>query len=57
MFGVLLFYLPMPPCEIFFCQVEIAIRDNAQRLYASRLNAVGRGKYIMRLIILAFSDD
>lgn len=30
-------------------QVEIAIRDNAKRLYASKLKSVGRGKYIIFL--------
>lgn len=37
-----------------FCQVEIAIRDNAQRLYASKLKSVGRGNY---LCILVFVGD
>lgn len=26
-------------------QIEVAVRDNAQRLYASKLKAIGRGLY------------
>lgn len=29
------------------CQVEVAVRDNAQRLYAFKLKSVGRGKCTM----------
>lgn len=28
-------------------QVQIAVRDNAQRLYASKLKPVGRGEHIL----------
>lgn len=30
--------------QLSACQVEVAVRDNAQRLYAFKLKSVGRGK-------------
>ncbi|RDX74698.1 Protein TIC110, chloroplastic [Mucuna pruriens] len=37
-------------------QVEVAVRDNAQRLYASKLKSVGRGKFPLKLAENLFKE-